>query len=135
MFIMKLFVGIVILLAVICHAGKSKKPTTTRTSSTRTSTTFRLPADRGLDEWKAMSRESLILQCNAVNIQATGSQSTLATRLFEQFHQNLVVNPPINIAIVAVFLRWLIRWLHYRLQTKRTSTPHRRDRIYKSSSG
>ena len=91
--IVKLFVGMVICLAV-CHAGKSKKPTAR--TSTSTSTTFRLPADRGLDEWKAMSREALVLQCNALNIHATGSQSALATRLFEHF-QNLVANRPINI--------------------------------------
>ena len=43
-----------------------------------------------------MSKEALVLQCNALNIRATGSQSALATRLFEHF-QNLVANHPINI--------------------------------------
>ena len=63
-------------------SGKTKcTPITTHTSGVVAEVeTF--PKDRSLADWKELSRESLVLQCNAVNIRATGSPTALVQRLF-----------------------------------------------------
>ena len=73
-------------------SGKTKRTSITTRTSGVVAEVESLPKDRSLADWKALSRESLVLQCNAVNIRATGSPTALAQRLYNHFQQLVVTS-------------------------------------------
>ena len=71
-------------------SGKTKRMSITIRTSGIVAEAETLPKDRSLADWKALSRESLVLQCNAVNIRATGYPTALAQSLYDYLQQIVV---------------------------------------------
>ena len=51
---------------------------------------------RSLADWKKLSREALSLECNAVNIDSTGSPAVLRQRLFDHYNLLHITTPVVE---------------------------------------